>query len=281
MAKSQSQKIQVEGQDITIKQIGNEDYISLTDMAGRGERGSEIIRNWMRTRSTVLFLIEWEIMYNPDFNLVESHQIRAEASAGEEITFVLSIKEWIERTNATGIVSKAGRYGGTFAHKDIAFEFGTRISPRFKLHLIREFQTLKQKEVDKLKQGWDYRRFLTKVNYRLHTDTIKEHIIPKLQEAPDRAWVAYAEEADLLNMAVFGMTAKQWKIKNPELAKKGNQRDFADILQLNILANLESLNAFLIEQGMDKEDRYETLVKTSLSQYRRFAKQEEFKYLES
>ncbi|MCB0214119.1 MAG: KilA-N domain-containing protein, partial [Anaerolineae bacterium] len=276
MAKKKNQIITVEGQEITIKQVDNEDYISLTDMAGRGEKGSEIIRNWMRTRSTVLFLMEWEVMYNPDFNLVESHQIRDEASSGESITFVLSVKEWIERTNAKGIVSKPGRYGGTFAHKDIAFEFGLRISPRFKLHLIREFQRLKEEEYSRQQLEWNYQRFLTKVNYRLHTDTIKDHIIPMIQKQRENAldWVIYAEEADLLNMAVFGMTARQWREQNPEDAKKGNMRDFAEIAQLHVLANLEGTNAILIEHGMTKEERFEILAQAAISQYKRLVKDE-------
>ena len=168
---------------------------------------------------------------NPDFNLVESNQIRNESSSGEDITFVLSIKEWIDRTNAIGIQSKPGRYGGTFAHKDIAFEFGLRISPRFKLHLIREFQRLKEEEYSEKRLQWNYQRFLTEGNYRLHTDTIKEHLIPKIQQQRQQGkeWLVYAEEADLLNMAVFGTTARQWREENPELAKQGNIRDDADV----------------------------------------------------
>ncbi len=270
---SENQIIHVEGQKILIKKIDNEDYISLTDMAGRGERGTEVIRNWMRTRSTVLFLTEWEIMYNDSFNLVESHQIKKEAFSGEDITFVLSIKEWIARTNAKGIVAKTGRYGGTFAHKDIAFEFGLRISPRFKLHLIREFQHLKTEEYSRQKLEWNYQRFLTKVNYKLHTDTIKDIIIPRIQHQQSRTpdWIVYAEEADLLNMAVFGLTAKQWREENPELAKKGNIRDYAELVELNVLANIESTNAILIERGMNKEDRFQILSQASLSQYRRLS----------
>lgn len=282
MSKKKNQTIQVEGREITITQLYQKDYISLTDMAGRGERGSEIIRNWIRTRSTVLFLTEWEIMYNPDFNLVESHQIKEEASSGEDITFVLSIKEWMARTNAIGIFSKPGRYGGTFAHKDIAFEFGLRISPRFKLHLIREFQHLKEKEYSREQLQWDYQRFLSKVNYRLHTDTIKEHIIPSIQAQQEKTpeWLVYAEEADLLNTAVFGMTAKQWRENNPEQAKSGNIRDFSGVVQLNVLANLESMNAILIERGMSKAERFDILAQAAISQYRRLADNDQLRQIE-
>jgi len=267
-------KINVQGQDITIRSINNEDYISLTDMVQDGKRAALVIQNWLRNKNTLEFLGVWERNYNPDFKVFKFEAFYNEAGLDR---FAISVGEWIEATGAIGIVTKRGRGGGTYAHRDIAFEFGSRISAEFKLFLIRDYIRMKEERYSQQRLTWNYHRFLTKVNYRLHTDTIKEHIIPKLQESEaDQSWIAYAEEADILNMAVFGMTAKQWKVRNPELAKQGNQRDFADLAQLNVMANLESLNSFLIEQGMDKEERYEILVKTSLSQYRRLLKHKNF-----
>ena len=195
------------------------------------------------------FSVNGKTVYNPDFNSLRFQEIRNEAGT---VRFTMSVKEWIEETGANGLVSKAGRYGGTFAHRDIAFEFGTRISARFKILLIKEFQRLKSEEFSRQQLEWDYQRFLTKVNYRLHTDTIRDHILPKLQTPKNREWLVFADEADLLNMAVFGLTAKQWREANPELARKGNIRDHAEIVHLNVLANLESLNAVLIERNVDK-----------------------------
>ena len=183
----------------------------------------------------------------------------------------MSVKEWIKDTGAIGLISKAGRYGGTYAHRDIAFEFGTRISARFKIILIREFQRLKAEEASRDKLDWSYHRFLSKVNYRLHTDAIKDHLLPKLEATQGGQWLVYADEADLLNMAVFGQTAKAWREANPELAKSGNMRDHADLIQLNVLANLESLNSVMIEAGTSKEKRFEMLRKTAISQYRRLS----------
>ena len=175
------------------------------------------------------------------------------------------------KTGAIGIQAKTGRYGGTYAHRDIAFEFATWLSPEFKFYLIREFQRLKADEYDRQKLEWSYQRFLTKVNYRLHTDSIRDHLIPKLQATTSGEWLIYASEADLLNKAIFGMTAREWREANPELAQKGNMRDYADIAQLNVLANLESLNAVMIEAGTEKEKRFEVLIKTAISQYRRLS----------
>ncbi len=271
--KKNSEKIQVQDREITLVRRDQQEYICLTDMAE-----SDDIKNWLRNKNTVEFLGVWERLHNPDFNWVEFDLIMREAGLNR---FKLSAKQWVTKTGAIGLEARAGRYGGTYAHKDIAFEFGAWISPEFKLILIKEFDRLKREEQQRLAQGWDYRRFLTKVNYRLHTDTIRDVILPKLRTQSDKAWLVYADEADLLNMAAFGKTARQWKEDHPELAKKGNQRDHADILQLSVLANLESLNAALIEQGMDKETRFEILVKTAISQYRRLADQEAYKYLET
>jgi hypothetical protein len=266
MAKKQT--INVEGTDITLKQFHDEDYFSLNDMAGGGDTGSRIIYNWLQTISTLEFLGEWENVYNPDFNYLRFQEIRNEAGT---VRFTMSVKEWINETGAIGLISKAGRYGGTFAHRDIAFEFGTRISARFKIILIREFQRLKAEEASRDQLKWSYRRFLSKVNYRLHTDAIKDHLLPKLEATTGGPWLVYADEADLLNVAVFGQTAKEWREANPKLATSGNMRDHADLIQLNVLANLESLNSVMIEAGAAKEKRFEMLRKTAISQYRRLS----------
>jgi hypothetical protein len=266
MAKKQT--INVEGTEVALKQFHDEDYFSLNDMAGGGDTGSRIIYNWLQTISTLEFLGEWENVYNPDFNYLRFQEIRSEAGT---VRFTMSVKEWIKDTGAIGLISKAGRYGGTYAHRDIAFEFGTRISPRFKIILIREFQRLKAEEASRQKLEWSYQRFLSKVNYRLHTDSIRDYLIPKLQATKAGEWLVYADEADLLNMAVFGMTAKAWRESNPELATQGNIRDFADIIQLNVLTNLESLNSVMIEASTAKEKRFELLRKTAISQYQRLS----------
>lgn len=266
MAKKQT--INVEGTEVALKQFHDEDYFSLNDMAGGGDTASRIIYNWLQTISTLEFLGEWENVYNPDFNYLRFQEIRSEAGT---VRFTMSVKEWIKDTGAIGLISKAGRYGGTYAHRDIAFEFGTRISARFKIILIREFQRLKAEEASRDKLDWSYHRFLSKVNYRLHTDAIKDHLLPKLEATQGGQWLVYADEADLLNMAVFGQTAKAWREANPELAKSGNMRDHADLIQLNVLANLESLNSVMIEAGTSKEKRFEMLRKTAISQYRRLS----------
>jgi hypothetical protein len=210
----------------------------------------------------------WEKHNNPDFNYIQTNVIKTQIS---ENAYVLTVKRWIEETQAIGIQAKAGRYGGTYAHRDIAFEFATWLSPEFKFYLIQEFQRLKEEEFNRKKLEWSYQRFLTKVNYRLHTDSIRDHLIPKLQATKGGEWLVYADEADLLNKAVFGMTAKEWRDANPELAKKGNIRDYADIVQLNVLANLESLNAVMIEAGTQKANRFDLLRKTAISQYQRLS----------
>lgn len=278
-AKKSQKKIKVNDVLITWQQVNDEDYISLTDMANwDGDPNARTrIQSWLKNGNTVKFLELWERFHNPDFNYMQMDVIKLKLL---ENSYILTAKRWIEATKAIGIQAKAGRYGGTYAHRDIAFEFATWLSPEFKFYLIREFQRLKEEETRALEQGWDYRRFLTKVNYKLHTETIRDHIIPRLQVSPDKKWLVYADEADLLNMAVFGQTARQWREDNPEKARKGNMRDFADIIQLNVLANLESLNAVLIEQGSSKESRFDLLAKTAISQYRRLSAQEEFQQLE-
>lgn len=271
------QTLNVDGTEIALRQIREEDYFSLTDMVRNLEHGSRIIENWLRNKNTIEFLGVWERLYNPDFNSLEFEGIMREAGVSR---FFISAKQWIEKTGAIGILAKTGRYGGTYAHSDIAFEFGAAISPEFKLLLIREFQRLKSEEYNQQKLEWSYQRFLTKVNYRLHTDSIRDHLIPKLQATKAGEWLVYADEADLLNKVVFGMTAREWREANPEQATQGNVRDFADILQLNVLANLESLNSVMIEAGASKERRFELLAKTAISQYQRLAQHEGLKGLE-
>lgn len=260
------QSLHVDGVEITLRRFKDDDYINLTDMVRNLENGSKIIENWFRSKNTLEFLGVWEQLYNQDFNSLEFEGIMRDAGVNR---FFISAKQWIEKTQAIGVIAKTGRYGGTYAHPDIAFEFGAAISPEFKLLLIREFRRLKAEESSRQQLEWSYQRFLTKVNYRLHTDSIKDHLVPKLQATKAGEWLIYAEEADLLNVAVFGLTAKEWRDANPDLATNSNQRDHADILQLNILANLESLNSVMIESGTNKEKRFELLQKTAISQYLR------------
>ena len=251
-------KLNVLGTEISVISIRDNDYISLTDMVRGLENGEFFILNWLRNRNTIEFLGIWERVYNPDFNPVEFDRIKSVAGLnGHRI----SVKEWCEKTNAVGIQARAGRYGGTYAHKDIAFEFGMWISAEFKIYLIKEFQRLKDQEYKQL--GWDIRRNLTKLNYRIHTDAIKLNIIPKAITKEQASFV-YANEADLLNVALFGMTAADWRKQNPKL--DGNIRDYADIAQLVCLANLESLNAHLINDGIPQEKRIIALNKTAISQ---------------
>ena len=253
-------RLQVLGTDIAVIRINDGDYISLTDMVRNLENGEFFILNWLRNRNTIEYLGIWERIYNPNFNPVEFDRIKTVAGLnGHRI----SVKEWCEKTSAIGIQAKAGRYGGTYAHKDIAFEFGMWISAEFKIYLIKEFQRLKEQEHRQL--GWDIRRNLTKLNYRIHTDAIKENIIPKAI-TKEQARFVYANEADILNVALFGMTAGDWRRQNPKL--DGNIRDYADIAQLVCLANLESLNAHLINDGVQQEERIMALNKTAISQMR-------------
>lgn len=261
---SKSRKIQVKGVTISVSEKNKEDYISLTDMVTGFDGGNSLIEKWIRNKNTIEFLAVWENMHNENFNSPEFEGIKTEAGLNR---FTMSAKQWIQKTNAIGITANAGRYGGTFAHTDIAFEFGSWLSPEFKLLLIKEFQRLKQEEQGRQNLDWDLKRFLSKVNYRIHTDSIKETIIPMLNVSKDKEWLVYADEADLLNIAVFGLTAKQWKQSNPEMVLKGfNLRDVADLHQLTVLSNLESYNAILIKQGIKKEQRLIELHKTAVSQ---------------
>ena len=244
-------KINIEGSEISVIAIGNRDYISLTDMVRNIENGSALIEKWLRNKNTIEFLGIWEDMYNPNFNSPEFEGIKIEAGLNR---FILSVKQWVKKTNSIGIVAKAGRYGGTYAHKDIAFEFASWVSPYFKLYLIKEFERLKKEEQEKL--GWDIKRNLAKINYRIHTDAIKNNLIPE-KLPKERINFIYASEADILNVALFGMTAKEWREENPKL--KGNIRDYADISQLVCLSNLENLNAVFINEGMKQSDRLEKL----------------------
>lgn len=246
-------KINVLNQEIALYSLRDEDYICITDIARykNQERTDDLIRNWLRNRNTLEFLGIWEQLNNPDFNPVEFDGIRMQAGLN---SFTLTPKQWIESTGAIGLVSKAGRYGGTYAHKDIAFEFAAWVSVEFKLYLIKEFQRLKEEERKAL--GWDIKRNLTKINYRIHTDAIKAHLIPPELSKAETTKV-YASEADVLNMALFGMTASQWRAQNP--GKDGNIRDYAEVSQLICLSNLENLNALFIADGLSQEARLERL----------------------
>jgi len=244
--------ISVHGADVTVSTRHDQDYISLTDMVKRFGDES-ILYGWLRNRNTIEFLGIWEQIYNPAFKPIEFDRFRSQAGLN---SFALSPKKWIEATGAIGLYAKAGRGGGTYAHKDIAFEFGSWLSPEFKLYLIREFQRLKDQEARAASLEWNFQRTLSKVNYRIHTDAIKAHLIPA-QLTKSQITTVYASEADRLNMALFGMTAAQWRAANPE--QTGNMRDAASIEQLVVLSNLESINAMLIHQGVDVQERLSQL----------------------
>ncbi|MFM2385460.1 MAG: hypothetical protein RL660_217 [Bacteroidota bacterium] len=248
---AKTQKIEVKGTEISIHKNDAEEFISLTDIARHkdAEHTDTVIQNWMRNRNTIELLGFWESIYNSNFKPLEFEGFRKQAGLN---SFVMTPKKWIEATNAIGIVSKSGRYGGTFAHKDIALEFASWISIEFKLYIIKEFQRLKSDENDRLKLEWNMQRTLAKVNYRIHTDAIKENLIPKVL-SKSQTGVVYASEADLLNVALFGITAKQWRDANPK--SDGNIRDSATIEQLVVLSNLESINAVLIHQGLSQSER--------------------------
>jgi hypothetical protein len=252
-------EISVSGNKISIISLNNEDYISLTDMA-KSQHQEVVIFKWMSTKNTIEYLGEWELLYNSNFNYTEFGIIRNEAGTN---SFVLSTKNWIKKTNAIGIVAKTGRYGGTYAHKDIAFHFGMWISAKFQLLLVKEFQRLKEDETERLKLEWNLKRTLAKVNYRIHTDAIREKLIPS-ELSKTQIQFIYADEADLLNMALFGQTAKQWRENNSD--KEGNIRDYATIEQLVVLSNLESINAVLIHQGLLQSKRLILLNKTAIQQ---------------
>ena len=256
---SKNKKIEIGDYEIAvISQQGN-DYISLTDMAS-SQMEEIVIIKWLITKSTIEYIGEWEALYNPNFNYTDFGIIKNSAGSNN---FVLSAKQWIERTNAVGITAKAGRYGGTYAHKDIAFHFGMWISPKFQLLLVKEYQRLKEDENSRLNLEWNLQRTLAKVNYHIHTDAIKENLIPK-EITKQQAGFVYATEADLLNVALFGFTAKDWRESNPN--KKGNVRDFATLEQLVVLSNMESINALLIEQGLQQDTRLLQLNKVAITQ---------------
>jgi len=253
-------KITVQNTQITVVTINERDYISLTDMVRNIENGLALIEKWLRNKNTIEFLGIWEEMYNPNFNSPEFEGIKNAAGLNR---FILSVKQWVEKTNSRGIIAKAGRYGGTYAHKDIAFEFATWVSPQFKLYLIQEFERMKSEEQKQL--GWTAKRELSKINYRIHTDAIKQNLIPEEVTAA-QASIIYAEEADVLNVAMFGQTAKQWREAHPEL--KGNIRDYASINELICLANMENINAVLIDEGVPQGDRLVRLNQIAINQMR-------------
>ena len=264
MSKTNKSTIEVQGSSVTVLTHNQQDSICLTDIAKfkNPDHPDDVIRNWLRSRSTVEFLGLWERLNNPGFNPVEFDGIKIQTGLN---SFVLTPKQWIEKTGAVGITSSAGRYGGTFAHKDIAFEFASWVSIEFKLYLIKEFQHLKDEENDRLNLGWNLQRTLSKINYRIHTDAIRETLIPPAI-TKSQVSLVYANEADLLNVALFGQTAKQWRDAHPDA--EGNIRDHAPLEQLVVLTNLESLNAVLIRQGLLQPERLHKLNEIAISQMR-------------
>jgi len=261
---AKNKKINVQGLDIVLYEDNQHDYISLTDIARHKDavNTDDIVKNWMRNRNTIELLGFWEMMYNPDFKPVEFDGFRKQAGLN---SFVMTPKRWIESTNAIGIVSKSGRYGGTFAHKDIALEFASWISIEFKLYVIKEFQRLKDDENNRLQLEWNLQRTISKINYHIHTDAIKENLIPK-EITRQQAGFVYANEADLLNVALFGTAAKEWRDRNP--GKTGNIRDHAALEQLVVLSNMESINALLIKQGLTQGERLLQLNQVAITQMR-------------
>ena len=253
------EEINVKGTKVSIKVINAEDYISLTDML-KAKDGDFFISDWLRNRNTVEFLGIWEKIYNPEFNYGEYATIRSKAGLHN---YKISVKEWVQKTNAIGLKATAGRYGGTYAHKDLAFEFASWISTEFKLYLIKEFQRLKINENKTLNIEWNVKRQLAKINYRIHTDSIKENLIPE-ELNKNQINQIYASEADVLNIALFGKTAKEWKDKNPD--KEGNIRDYSNVSQLVCLSNLENFNALFIDNGLSQPDRLVKLNKIAISQ---------------
>lgn len=274
---SQSLSMKVNNNQINLIKVRGEDYICLTDMA-KSAGSDRALHSWLRTKNTLEFLGFWEQLNNPDFKIHEFVHFKNNAGGN---SFNPSITEWIEKTNAIGIVTRRGRYGGTYAHKDIAFEFGTWLSPKFKLLIITEFQRLKAKEQEQIE--WDSHRYLSRVNYRLHTEAIKDLLLPILQLTKSKEIFIYTDEADILNIIVFGQTASEWRKNNTELAKSGkNQRDFASVVQLIVLANLESLNAHLIAEGKPRKERIKTLLNSAEQQYKSLLRSDkEYKMLDS
>ncbi|CDN31497.1 hypothetical protein BN938_1410 [Mucinivorans hirudinis] len=253
-------KIVVKQRDVTILKVNDMDYISLSDMAKERDsvRTDYIIQNWIRTRFALEFLGLWESFNNPNFNSIEFDGIKINAGLN---SFVVTPKQWVEKTNAIGIISKQGRYGGTYAHKDIAFEFGSWLSPEFKLYLIKEFQRLKEQEQQQI--GWSAKRELARINYHIHTDAIKQNLIPS-ELTTAQTTVIYANEADVLNVALYGVTAKQWREANPQL--RGNIRDYSTINELICLSNMENINAVLINEGIEQRERLIKLNKVAIRQ---------------
>lgn len=272
---AKNQKMDVKGTEITVLKTETEEFISLTDIARHkdAEHMDTIIQNWMRNRNTIELLGFWESIYNPNFKPLEFEGFRKQAGLN---SFVMTPKRWIESTNAMGIISKSGRYGGTFAHKDIAFEFASWISIEFKLYVIKEFQRLKSEENDRLKLEWNLQRTLAKINYHIHTDAIRENLIPK-ELSKTQISLVYASEADLLNMALFGTTAKQWRDAHPDA--EGNIRDAATLEQLVVLSNLESINALLIHQGAEPAARLRQLNQVAITQMKSLVENKQLKKL--
>ena len=272
---AKNKKISVQGVNITLYEERESDFFSLTDIARHKDsvNTDDIIKNWMRNRNTIELLGFWETIYNPNFKPVEFDGFRKQAGLN---SFVMTPKKWIESTNAIGIVSKSGRYGGTFAHKDIALEFASWISIEFKLFVIKEFQRLKDDENNRLQLEWNLQRTISKINYKIHTDAIKENLIPK-EITKQQAGMIYANEADLLNVALFGMTAKEWRDENPD--KGGNIRDYATLEQLVVLSNMESINALLIQQNLSQKERLIQLNKVAITQMKSLIEHKEIKRL--
>ena len=269
--------IKVEGIGIGIKEIDLQKYVCLTDIAKKknAEEPRFVVINWLRNRNTVEFLGVWEKIHNPNFNRVGFDTVRSNAGLN---SFTISPSKWIDETNAIGIISKSGRYdSGTYAHEDIALEFASWISPEFKLYFIKEFRRLKYEENERLKLGWDIKRELVKINYKIHTDAIKENLIPPEISAMD-AKIIYASEADILNKALFGMTVKEWKERNKN--KEGNMRDYANVIQLVVLANLESLNSEFIKESIAQGERLVRLNKIAISQMKSLIENKRVKQLE-
>jgi len=261
---SKNKVVTVQGHQISLSMINDANFVSLSDMA-KDFGGSDQIKNWIRTRRTIEYLGTWEVINNQNFNMVEFHHVMNEAGSEK---FIMSPTQWAERTNAIGIIAKSGRFGGgTFAHEDIALEFGSWLSPQFRLYLMTEFKRLKEIESHSYNLEWNVKRVISKINYRLHTDSIKENIIPKLNIHKSKEWLVYASEADILNVALFGCTAKDWEQSNPKSVLEGkNIRDFASINELAVLSNIESLNSIMIKEGISKKDRFNKLLEVSTSQ---------------
>lgn len=278
MTKKQSSAIDVQGTAIRVLSVNKDDYICITDIARhKNQEGmDDIIRTWLRNRNTIEYLGVWERLNNPAFNPVEFDGFRVQAGLNR---FILTPKEWIEKTGAIGIIAKQGRYGGTYAHKDIAFEFAAWVSVEFKLYLIKEFQRLKNDESDRLKLGWNLQRTLAKINYQIHTDAIRDELIPASVTNQQASFI-YADEADLLNVALFGQTARQWRSAHPAAPANENIRDHATAEQLIVMSNLESVNSVLIRQGLPQADRLVRLNEAAIFQLRSLSKNNNAKRLQ-